>query len=41
MVSTLNSGALAPGLSPVWGYYIVFLGETLYSLASWLKTLPS
>ena len=29
MVSTLDSGASAPGSSPGWGHCVVFLGKTL------------
>ena len=31
MVSALNSGVSAPGLSPGQGHCVVFLGKTLYS----------
>ena len=31
MVSTLDSGASAPGSSPGRGHCVVFLGKTLYS----------
>ena len=31
MVSALDSGASAPGLSPGRGHCVVFLGRTLYS----------
>ena len=31
MVSTLDSGASAPGLSPGRGHCVVFLGKTPYS----------
>ena len=31
MVSALDSGANAPGLSPGLGHCVVFLGKTLYS----------
>ena len=31
MVSALDSGASAPGLSPGRGHCVVFLGKTLYS----------
>ena len=31
MVSALNSGSSGPGLSPVRGHCVVFLGKTLYS----------
>ena len=31
MVSALDSGASAPGLSPGRGHCLVFLGKTLYS----------
>ena len=29
MVSALNSGVSAAGLSPGWGHCVVFLGKTL------------
>ena len=31
MVSGLVSGSSGPGLSPGWGYCVVFLGKTLNS----------
>ena len=31
MVSGLNFRSNGPGLSPVWGNWIVFLGKALYS----------
>ena len=31
MVSALYSESSSPGLSPGWGYHVVFLGKTLYS----------
>ena len=31
MVSTLDSGASAPGSSPGQGHCVVFMGKTLYS----------
>ena len=30
MISALDSKLSSPGLSPVWGYSVVFLGKTLY-----------
>ena len=37
MVSALDSGASAPGLSPGWGHCVVFLGKTLYSHGASLR----
>ena len=31
MVCALNSGSSGLGSSPGWGYFVVFLGKTLYS----------
>ena len=36
MVSALDSGSGGPGSSPGWGYCVVFLGKTLYSLSAFL-----
>ena len=34
MAGALDSGLSGPGLSPVWGHCVVFLGKTLYSHSS-------
>ena len=31
MAGALDSGLSGPGLSPVWGHCVVFLGKKLYS----------
>ena len=38
MVSALDSGASALGLSPDQGYCVVFLGKTLYSHSVFLHS---
>ena len=36
MVGALDSGLSGPGLSPVQGHCVVFLGKTLYSHSAFL-----